>query len=149
MADASPRGAPGLGPARRRSRWRLAALAAAAALGWAAPPALAGSPPAPVPVVSASELPTEARQTLALIKQGGPFRHAKDGSVFGNYERALPRRAHGYYTEYTVRTPGSRNRGPRRIVAGKGTTGDPATSGEYYYTADHYRSFARIEERDR
>lgn len=71
------------------------------------------------------------------------------GSVLGNYERALPRRAHGYFTEYTVRTPGSRNRGARWIVAGEGPTGDPATSGEYYDTADHYRTLARVEERGR
>lgn len=98
--------------------------------------------PAPVGVVPVSELPVEARQTLALIKQGGPFPYAKDGSVFRNYERVLPERKRGYYHEFTVRTPGVRHRGARRIVSG----GNPATSGEYYYTADHYATFRRIKE---
>ena len=89
-------------------------------------------------------LPPQAQQTLALIRQGGPFPYRKDGTVFGNRERLLPPRPRGYYTEYTVPTPGSRDRGARRIVAGKGSTGDPATSGEYYYTDDHYQSFRRI-----
>ena len=97
-------------------------------------------------VVAAADLPREARDTLSLIKAGGPFPYAKDGVVFGNYERILPRQKRGYYTEYTVRTPGVKSRGARRIVAGKGRTGDPATSGEYWYTADHYRTFARIAE---
>ena len=82
----------------------------------------------------------------AEASEGGPFPYAKDGSTFGNYERILPRQKRGYYTEYTVKTPGAKNRGARRIVAGKGRTGDPATSGEYWYTADHYKSFARIVE---
>jgi ribonuclease T1 len=90
--------------------------------------------------VELRQLPREARETLALIRAGGPFPYAKDGTVFGNRERLLPRQARGYYTEYTVRTPGSRDRGARRIVAG----GDPRTSGEYWYTDDHYRSFRRI-----
>ena len=68
----------------------------------------------------------------------------RDGTIFGNFERRLPLQARGYYREYTVRTPGSRDRGPRRIVAGQGRDGDVATSGEYYYTDDHYRSFWRI-----
>jgi ribonuclease T1 len=94
--------------------------------------------------VAIDALPPEARSTLALIQQGGPFLYRKDGVVFGNRERLLPRRPRGYYTEYTVPTPGSRDRGARRIVAGKGTSGDPSTSGEYYYTDDHYQSFRRI-----
>ena len=97
--------------------------------------------------VTVTSLPVEAQKTLALIKAGGPFPYAKDGTVFGNYERALPKQKRGYNTEYTVVTPGLRNRGPKRIVAGKGTTGDPATSGEYWYTADHYKSFRRIVEK--
>jgi ribonuclease T1 len=91
-------------------------------------------------VVEARRLPREARETLALIRAGGPFPYAKDGTVFGNRERLLPRQPRGYYTEYTVTTPGSRDRGARRIVAG----GDPRASGEYWYTDDHYRSFRRI-----
>ncbi len=86
------------------------------------------------------ELPVQARRTLQLIRAGGPFPYTKDGTVFGNRERVLPRRARGYYTEYTVPTPGARNRGARRIVAG----GDPSRSNEYYYTDDHYVSFRRI-----
>ncbi|RJG06765.1 ribonuclease [Noviherbaspirillum cavernae] len=92
--------------------------------------------------IAVTQLPREARQTLLLIRQGGPFPYAKDGAVFGNYEGILPRRKRGYYHEYTVPTPGKRNRGARRIVAG----GDPVTSGEYYYTDDHYSTFKRIKE---
>jgi ribonuclease T1 len=92
------------------------------------------------------ELPAEARETLALIKRGGPFPYRRDGSVFGNREKRLPLQRRGYYTEYTVKTPYSRDRGARRIVAGRGSAGDPAASGEYYYTADHYSTFRRIRE---
>jgi len=88
--------------------------------------------------IAAAELPYEARQTLTLIKTGGPFPYSRDGIVFGNYEKRLPPRQRGYYQEYTVKTPGRRDRGPRRIVAGAG--------GEYYYTEDHYQSFLRIRE---
>lgn len=94
--------------------------------------------------VALDALPPQAQQTLALIRRGGPFPYRRDGTVFGNRERLLPRQPGGYYTEYTVPTPGSRDRGARRIVAGKGASGDPATSGEYYYTDDHYQSFRRI-----
>jgi ribonuclease T1 len=87
--------------------------------------------------VRASDLPADARHTLALIHKGGPFPYDKDGSVFGNREGALPKKPRGYYREYTVRTPGSRDRGARRIVAG-------GSAGEFYYTDDHYRSFRRI-----
>jgi ribonuclease T1 len=92
--------------------------------------------------IPASQLPPEARQTLALIKQGGPFPYAKDGRVFGNYEGVLPRQKRGYYHEFTVKTPGARNRGARRIVSGS----PPATAGEYYYSDDHYATFRRIKE---
>ena len=95
-----------------------------------------------------ADLPAEARQTLQLIQQGGPFPYPhKDGSTFGNFERRLPPQARGYYREYTVPTPGRHDRGPRRIIAGSGRHNDVASSGEYYYTADHYRSFRRISER--
>lgn len=96
--------------------------------------------------ISVADLPPQAQQTLALIKKGGPFPYAKDGTVFGNYEKLLPKQHRGYYREYTVPTPGLKNRGPRRIIAGMGSTGDPATSGEYWYTKDHYQSFQRIKE---
>ncbi len=107
-------------------------------------PAAAGGSVGLVGEVAVEALPPQARATLALIRQGGPFPYRKDGSLFQNRERHLPQRPRGYYSEYTVRTPGSRDRGARRIVAGKGSTGDPATSGEYYYTEDHYESFRRI-----
>lgn len=89
-----------------------------------------------------ADLPKDAQHTLALIKSNGPFPYAKDGVIFRNYEGLLPKRKRGYYREFTVRTPGARNRGARRIVSG----GEPATSGEYYYTDDHYASFRRIRE---
>ncbi|HPU52080.1 MAG TPA: ribonuclease domain-containing protein [Burkholderiaceae bacterium] len=89
-----------------------------------------------------AQLPVEARETLQRIRSGASMPYAKDGTVFGNREGLLPRRPRGYYTEYTVPTPGSRDRGARRIIAG----GDPGRSGEYYYTSDHYRSFQQIRE---
>lgn len=92
--------------------------------------------------IAVQALPPEAQRTLALIKQGGPFPYAKDGVVFGNYEGVLPKRKRGYYHEFTVKTPGIRSRGARRIIAG----GEPASSGEYYYTDDHYATFKRITE---
>ncbi len=92
--------------------------------------------------VALADLPPEARTTLAAIRNGGPHPYGKDGSVFANREGLLPRQPRGYYTEYTVPTPGARNRGARRIVAG----GDPRRSGEYYYTHDHYQTFLRIRE---
>jgi len=92
--------------------------------------------------VALVDLPQEARDTLALIRRGGPFRYRQDGSVFGNREKKLPARERGYYREYTVPTPGAKDRGARRIVAGA----DVRTSGEYYYSDDHYNSFRRIRE---
>ena len=89
-----------------------------------------------LPTIASSALPPEARTTLDRIASGGPFPHEADGSVFQNRERLLPIRASGTYREYTVETPGSTDRGPRRIVV--------ASSGERYWTADHYASFARI-----
>ncbi|MFH7335175.1 ribonuclease domain-containing protein [Streptomyces sp. KHY 26] len=86
--------------------------------------------------VPESRLPAEARRTLALIDRGGPYPYARDGIVFGNLERHLPKHPRGYYHEYTVRTPGSRDRGARRIITGQG--------GEFYYTDDHYNSFRAV-----
>jgi ribonuclease T1 len=92
-------------------------------------------------VVHLHELPVQAQQTEQLIRRGGPFPHAKDGTVFGNRERLLPLKARGYYREYTVRTPGVRDRGARRIVCG----GRPPERPEAcYYTDDHYASFRLI-----
>jgi guanyl-specific ribonuclease Sa len=84
-------------------------------------------------------LPDEALATLALIDAGGPFPYRRDGVTFENREGRLPDAARGHYREYTVPTPGARDRGARRIVAG----GQPPDA--YWYTADHYRSFRRIE----
>jgi ribonuclease T1 len=91
--------------------------------------------------IRSAALPVEARETLALIKAGGPFPHQRDGALFGNREGLLPKRSRGYYREYTVKTPGARDRGARRIVAGG--CGEYACV-EYFYTDDHYRSFRRI-----
>jgi len=86
--------------------------------------------------IAVAELPTEARETISLIRKGGPFPFPRDGVVFVNFENRLPAKARGYYREYTVRTPGARDRGARRIVTGR--------DGELYYTDDHYQSFKRI-----
>lgn len=83
-----------------------------------------------------ADLPKEAQATLALIAQGGPYPYDRDGVVFENRERILPRQASGYYHEYTVVTPGSDDRGARRIVTGK--------AGELFYTDDHYASFREV-----
>lgn len=86
-------------------------------------------------------LPAQAQTTHSLIHSGGPFPYSKDGTVFGNRERLLPLRSRGHYREYTVKTPGSSDRGARRIVCG----GEPPTRPEAcYYTSDHYTSFQRI-----
>lgn len=98
-----------------------------------------GAMPEPLPEVRIAELPAEAHATIRLIRRGGPFPYERDGTVFNNFEKRLPVRARGYYSEYTVRTPGARGRGARRIVAGRG--------GELYYTDDHYRSFRRVREK--
>jgi ribonuclease T1 len=95
--------------------------------------------------ISSTELPKEALQTLALIRKGGPFPNEKDGVIFGNREKQLPKQRRGYYTEYTVATPGVKNRGARRLVVG----GEPQTSYEIYYTDDHYQSFKRVKQVDK
>lgn len=96
-------------------------------------------PESGLPWVLEEELPVEGQATLALIDQGGPFPFDKDGSTFGNFEGLLPDHQRGYYAEYTVVTPGSQDRGARRIIAGDG--------GETYWTQDHYASFERIARR--
>ncbi|MCE1178761.1 MAG: ribonuclease [Micrococcales bacterium] len=88
--------------------------------------------------VPESQLPKQARATLDLIRAGGPFPYRRDGAVFLNRERILPKQRRGYYLEYTVRTPGEDDRGARRIVSGD--------DGDRYYTDDHYVSFRQIEE---
>ena len=97
-----------------------------------------GASPDALPEIAAAELPEEARETIALIRKGGPYPHERDGIVFGNFEKLLPLKERGYYREYTVRTPGAKGRGARRVVAGRG--------GELYYTDDHYQSFRRVRE---
>jgi ribonuclease T1 len=101
-------------------------------------PAAGVANPSRLPEIKASDLPAEARQTLALIARGGPYPYSRDNVPFGNFERILPRKASGYYREFTVRTPGESDRGARRIVAG--------AAGEKYYTADHYETFKFIAE---
>ena len=91
-----------------------------------------------LPAITVAELPGEARDTLRAIKQGGPFAYPRDGVVFKNFERILPKQPRGYYREYTVKTPGTHNRGARRIISGE--------ANEYYYSADHYQTFKRIRE---
>lgn len=88
--------------------------------------------------IAVADLPAEARDTLHLIKQGGAFPYPRDGIVFSNFEQRLPRQARGYYHEYTVKTPGVRSRGARRIVCG--------VVPECYYSDDHYETFKRIRE---
>ena len=89
-----------------------------------------------MPTIAVADLPPEARTTIGLIRSGGPFPYHQDGVVFQNRERLLPRESSGYYHEYTVETPGSPDRGARRIIA--------ARDGTLYYTADHYESFRRV-----
>ena len=125
----------------------LLVLALAAVQWWTdrapgtAPPAVAaGDGGAPATAARYPEfLPPEAVATVEQIRRGGPFRYERDGSVFQNRERRLPDRPRGYYREYTVETPGARDRGARRIVTG----GDPPVV--YYYTDDHYGSFRTVE----
>ncbi|TCC06393.1 ribonuclease N1 [Kribbella soli] len=88
--------------------------------------------------VAVADLPKEGQDTLKLIDQGGPYPYSRDGVVFGNLEKILPKHDRGYYHEYTVKTPGEKDRGARRIVTGN--------AGERYYTDDHYKSFRRVAE---
>ena len=124
----------------------LAALTLVTTL-WSAPaiarveaPRLARPNPSQTGVgsIALDKLPPEAKVTLRLIQKGGPFPFPqKDGTVFLNFERHLPKAPRGYYREYTVPTPGARSRGARRIIAGQRK--------EYYYTSDHYNTFSRIQ----
>jgi ribonuclease T1 len=115
-------------------------LIAALLLPLAFAPAAADAQRAPGAIgeIHAADLPKEARETIAAIRKGGPYPYAKDGAIFSNREALLPKQRRGYYREYTVKTPGERSRGARRIIWGSG--------GEFYYTADHYNHFLRIRE---
>ncbi|MFV0451000.1 MAG: ribonuclease domain-containing protein [Propioniciclava sp.] len=86
--------------------------------------------------IDLDDLPAQAADTLILIAEGPPYPYRADGETFGNREGLLPEESHGYYREFTVETPGSPDRGARRIVVG--------ADGEYYWTDDHYASFRRI-----
>lgn len=124
--------------------WGVSALLLAGLAGGLASGHAQGRQPdtgAALPAVALRTLPAEAQTTHRLIFSGGRFPHDKDGVVFGNRERLLPTHSPGYYREYTVRTPGAKNRGARRIVCG----GQPPTQPEAcFYTSDHYASFSRI-----
>jgi len=120
-----------------------------ASVGWllaaafvCAQPAFARATPDALPEVAVADLPKEGREVLAQIHAGGPFHYDRDGVVFGNREHLLPARKRGYYHEYTVRTPGAKNRGARRVICG----GPKTTPDACYYTDDHYQSFKRIRE---
>ncbi|MBW0450081.1 ribonuclease [bacterium M00.F.Ca.ET.228.01.1.1] len=102
----------------------------------------AGTQAEAIGTVTVAQLPREAVDTLNLIAAGGPYPYEKDGVVFGNRERLLPPNRRGYYHEYTVPTPRSRNRGARRIVCG----GPLKRTDNCYYSDDHYTSFNRIVE---
>ena len=131
----------------RHSASRVSVLAAGVACAFAfaivASPAQARRAVAedPAATVTAAALPVEARQTRATILAGGPFDSSKDGAVFGNRERHLVVKPRGYYREYTVPTPGMRQRGARRIVCGGQR---PTLPDACFYTDDHYASFRRI-----
>jgi len=123
---------------RRASTFALLVLALAsfAGAGLAQPRAVQRE----LPEIALGDLPHEARATLEAIRAGGPFPYDRDGVRFGNRERLLPQKSRDYYREYTVRTPGTRSRGARRIVCG----GAPRSPDACYYTDDHYRSFAKV-----
>ncbi len=128
------------------SRWRRALVVGLLGLAGAFSP-VAAKGPAPADAttaeatIAAAQLPPQGQEILALIQRGGPFRHDKDGTVFGNRERLLPLQPRGYYREYTVRTSGVSHRGARRIVCGGQ---QPTRPDACYYTEDHYASFRRI-----
>ena len=102
----------------------------------ARPSASTATPRSGLATVTLAQLPAEARDTLALVDRGGPYPYEKDGTTFNNFEGLLPDRPRGYYREFTVPTPGERDRGARRLIVGGG--------GDVYYTDDHYESFRQV-----
>ncbi len=128
-------------PRRTLRKWGLAVVAASGLLAGAAVWARAPQEIASAQIVELAALPAQAQDTHRLILTGGPFPFRKDGTVFGNRERLLEPKPRGHYREYTVRTPGARDRGARRIVCG----GKPRQPDACFYTDDHYASFRRIQ----
>lgn len=119
--------------------WILLAVLSLVALWWyleTNPLDQTALPTDPGAAITVARLPAEGQETLALIGRGGPYLYPQDGRVFANRERLLPGHRHGYWREFTVRTPGEDDRGPRRLVVGSG--------GEVFYTDDHYASFRRV-----
>ncbi len=138
-ATTGPLGAAGTGPAGPLAPARTSTPAPTPRATTTSPALADRDPASGLRWVEESTLPSQARETLALIRRGGPYPYPRnDDQTFGNREGLLPGRPSGYYREYTVVTPGSPDRGARRIVAGRG--------GEFYYTDDHYDSFRRIRE---
>lgn len=121
--------------------WLAWVVALSAIAGVALGPSLSLAYQSSIGTVRATDLPAQGREVLAKITEGGPFRYDKDGTVFGNRERILPRQKRGYYREYTVPTPGLSHRGARRIVCGGEK---PRSPDACYYTEDHYGSFKLI-----
>jgi ribonuclease T1 len=123
----------------RRPQIALIALIAAVAIGYAVNAARDSGHHSGLRngTVAMSTLPAQVADTVHLVQAGGPFPYRQDGEIFNNAEHRLPAEPRGYYHEYTVVTPGSPDRGPRRIIAGQ--------DGEYYYTSDHYETFRRVD----
>ncbi|MFC3551948.1 ribonuclease domain-containing protein [Lysobacter cavernae] len=147
----------------RRPVWLIAAIVLLGLWAWSQRTdrnAVPSPPPAPSEAVAVRDgaarvpapaeqarypafLPREAHDVLARIARGGPYAYRQDGGVFQNRERRLPRQPRGYYREYTVDTPGSDDRGARRLITGGGIAGESPPV-EYWYSDDHYRSFRRF-----
>jgi ribonuclease T1 len=117
------------------ARTRAAVAAVVAALAAAGIAVSSGGDTETSPEAASAEIAA----TLAAI-ESGDLPHEEDGDVFQNREGLLPDQPLGYYREYTVDTPGSPDRGARRLVIGEG--------GEVYYTDDHYASFTEIDPED-
>ncbi len=124
-------------PRVRRPLLALIALVVALAIGYGIDAARSEHPTATA-TVALSSLPPQVAETVRLVERGGPFPYPRnDGVVFHNDEHRLPAEPEGYYHEYTVPTPGSPDRGPRRVITGRHR--------EFYYTADHYQHFVRVD----
>jgi ribonuclease T1 len=133
-------------PSSTRARSLVGVVVAVAALAGIGVPALQEDSPAPATPVAAPDSAPAASESaaiaevLAAIDSGEPLPYEEDGQTFQNREGLLPAQPIGYYSEYTVDTPGSPDRGARRLVIGDG--------GETYYTDDHYASFTQIDPAD-